>query len=457
MASNDLRRKVVIDVWLNDYPVVPFFLTETRELAAKFNAAHPRYYVNVVGRDHVILPTEVAEAARRGDPPAIVQSFYTSTQLARDLLARDGSPLFTSIEKAIGGRTEILGVPVMVDDIVPAARRYYTFDGELAAMPPLTSTTLLYTNKTLLDAAGVSTIPRTWDEIEAACKAVRALDNGPDAGITWPNHGWIFQQAIAQQGGLLADHDNGRSGRAETINLDSAEMLAFVQWWQRLHQEGHYLYTGTRSAGDDTFKAWLENFQTFANQRVAFALSTSVEAEDLVQAGRDSGFTVEVSRMPCNGGVSYAGNVIGGDSLWLADGLDETTRDGALAFLQYMVNPRNAAERHKTSGFIPITKAAFDLLDAEGWWAENPHHLAALEQLGAGDDSAAARGAVLGDFVGLQDVMTLAAHDVLVSGADPAVRFAQATREAQALLDDYNNHCLGKGPGPRGPNRFRVG
>ncbi|GAA0400279.1 ABC transporter substrate-binding protein [Microbispora corallina] len=451
------REKVVVRVWLNDYPVVPLFLTETKELARRFGEAHPEYEIEVRGCDFLELPRRVAEAARRGDPPAIVQNFYTSTQLARDILGADGGPLFTPVGRAVAGREWILGEPVVLDDLVPAARDYYTIDGELAAMPPLTSTTLLYANTTLLRAAGVTEVPRTWHEVEAAAKAVAALRGGPEHAITWPNHGWIFQQAVAQQGGLLADHGNGRSGRAETVDLASDEMLAFAEWWARLHREGHYLYTGVRAAGTDTYRAWEENYAAFAGQRTALVLSTSVEAERMVGAGREGGFTVVASPMPCNGEVPYAGNLIGGDSLWLSGGLDDATQDGALAFLQFMVHPANAAERHRTSGFIPITRASADLLEEEGWFDANPHHRVALDQLAAGDGSPAARGALLGDFVGIQDVMTAAMHDVLAHGAEPAARLTRATAEAQALLDDYNAHCLGTAPGPRGPNRFRVG
>lgn len=450
--------KIVIKVWLNDYPVVPLFLTETTELARRFSERHPRYEIEVRGCDFTELPRKVAEAARRGDPPAIVQNFYTSTRMALDTPAADGGPLFTPVGRAVGGRTEILGEPVVLDDLVPAARDYYTIDGELVAMPPLTSTTLLYANTTLLRAAGVTEIPRTWQQLEAAAKAVAGLRTGPSHAVTWPNHGWIFQQAVAQQGGLLADHDNGRSGRAETVDLASDEMLAFVEWWRGLHLDGHYLYTGIRASGTETFRAWEENFAAFADQRVALVLSTSVEAERMVQAGREGGFSVVAAPMPYNAEARFAGNVIGGDALWLAGGLDEATQDGALAFLQYLVNPVNAAERHRTSGFIPITGASADLLEAEGWFAENPHHRVALDQLARGDGSPASRGALLGDFAGIQDVMVRAMHDVLAHGADPVSRFKHATAEAQALLDDYNAHCSGTADATyRGPNRFRVG
>ncbi|MTE22519.1 extracellular solute-binding protein [Streptomyces sp. TRM43335] len=450
--------EVVLDVWLNDYPVVPLFLSETRKLAEEFGRTHPGVRVEVRGIDHLRLPEEVARAAREGRPPAIVQNFYTSTQLARDLRAADGSPLFTSVERAIAGREEILGVPVRLDDLVTAARDYYTFgDDGLFALPPLTSTTLLYANTTLLEAAGVDRIPRTWEEVTAACEAVARLGSGPAHGITWPNHGWLFQQAVAQQGALLADPDNGRAGRAGTVGLDSPAMLRFARWWQELHVAGHYHYTGLRSAGDDTYPAWELNHRAFAEQRVAMVLSTSVEADRMVRSGLDAGFAVEAAPMPRPGGVPYAGNVIGGDSLWLTAGLEPAALDAALAFLLTFLTPGNAATRHKTSGFVPVTESARALLEDEGWFDENPHHRVALDQLAAGDRSVAARGALLGDFVSIQDAMTAAMHDVLTAGADPAVRFGQATAEAQRLLDDYNAHCLGHAPGPRGPHRFRVG
>ncbi|RPK24638.1 sn-glycerol-3-phosphate-binding periplasmic protein UgpB precursor [Streptomyces sp. ADI91-18] len=450
--------EVVLDVWLNDYPVVPLFLSETRSLAEEFGRTHPGVRVEVRGIDHLRLPEEVARAAAGGKPPAIVQSFYTSTRLAGDLRAADGSPLFTSVEKAIAGRDEILDVPVRLDDLVTAARDYYTLGDEgLFALPPLTSTTLLYANTTLLEAAGLSEVPTTWAGITAACEAVAALEGGPAHGITWPNHGWMFQQAVAQQGGLLASPGNGRSERAAAVELDSPAVLSFVRWWRELHAAGHYLYTGLRSAGDDTYPAWERNYRAFAGQQVAFVLSTSVEADRMVQAGRDGGFRVEAVPMPRPEAVPYAGNVIGGDSLWLTAGLEPAAQDAALAFLLTFLTPENSAARHKTSGFIPVTRSAHALLEKEGWFEENPHHQVALDQLDAGDRSLASRGALLGDFVSVQDAMTAAMHDVLVSGADPAVRFARATAEAQDLLDDYNAHCLGLVPGPRGPHRFRVG
>jgi len=451
----DQSDRVVVDVWMPSYPATPPFLTEVRGLAKAFEREHPDYRIEVVECPYLSLPEQVHQAVQRGHRPAIVQYFFTSTQVARDMRAQNGEPLFTPVQRAIGGRAEILGQPVVIDDLVPAARAYYTFDDELFAIPPLTSTTLLYTNTSLLSKAGIRQIPRTWAELTAACQKL-AGPTGAGPGVTWPNAGWIFQQAVAQQGAVLADPDNGRTARAKQVQLDSAAMLAFVHWWQQLHQHGYYRYSGLRAVGDDTGEAWEQNYLAFAEQRVAFALSTSVVADRMVEAGRQGGFDVTVSRMPHNDEVPYAGNVIGGDALWLSDGLDEATRDGALAFMQFLLSTEHAAARHKTTRFMPVTRSAIDLLDSEGWFDANPQHRAALDQLDASDGSYAARGALVGDFAGLHDVLTQAMDDVLVRGADPDQRFAEASSQAQRQLDEYNADCLGERPGPAGPRRFAV-
>ncbi len=455
MTTTARAAEVVVEMWLPRYPAVPLYISGIRRLAASFQELHPEYVINVRESSYKTLPEDVDAASRQGRAPALVQYFHTSTQLARDMLTASGAPLFTSVHEAIDGRTEILGHPVVTGDILATARAYYSYDGALMAVPPLISTTLLYANTDLLQAAGVTRLPQTWDEVDGACEAVRALP-GLTHGITWPNHGWIFQQAVSQSGGLLADHGNGRRGRAEKMLLDSPEMLAFAGWWRRMHRQGRYLYTGNQAYGQTVQAAWEDNFTAFAEQKVAFILSSSVEADWLLQAGRERGFGVAAGRMPYSGRFPFAGNIVGGDAIWLVDGLEPAVRDGALAFLQYLLTPEHAAERHRDTWFVPATGAAMKLLTAQGWFQQRPHLAVAVDQLAASDHSAAALGALIGEFGPIQGVITHAMHDVLLGQDDPAWRFAAANGEAQRLLDEYNAQCLGTVPGPRGPRRFIV-
>ena len=450
-SSSDVTEdtsKIRIKVWLTD---PASWATNEADIAVsaaeEFNKSHPQYLVEIERHDFRTMPEEVARAAEQGDPPDIAEYHYTVTQAAMDSLGRDGTPLFTPIERAIAGRAEILGEPVVLDDMLPAARDYFRYGGELKSLPRTASTVVLFANMDILAKAGVAEPPRTWREVTAACQAVAKLPGGPIHGITWPNCYWLFLQAVAQQGGLIADHDNGRSGRAEKVDLASREMMAYVTWWQRLHQDGHYLYTGKLADFPGCFTA-------FEEQQVALVLSSSVDASHMLQRGERQGFTVEVSPLPYNDELRLAGAMMGGFSFWLAAGLSQAKQDGALAFMQYLMRPHRAAEWAKRHYRIPITRAAVDVLEAEGWFPDNPHLRVATDQLEAADGSPAALGPLVGGHAEIVGELTAAMHDVLAGDAEPVARFTRAGERAQQVLDEYNSYCAG--PPRRTPRDLAV-
>jgi sn-glycerol 3-phosphate transport system substrate-binding protein len=405
----------------------------TREVADAFNEQVEGVQVTIQGFDaYEPLFDATLLAVDQGNPPAIVQYFEAATTEAADAVTNAGDPLFTSVEQAIGGRDEILGVPVMLDDVVDAARSYYTLDGEMKSMAWNTSSAIMFSNKTMLDAAGIDSIPETWEEVIAACETMMSADDPPANCITWPNHSWFTEQTIAQQGALLANNDNGRSGRADEVFIDSAAMIDWVTYWQDLQEAGHYVYTGVQRDWDGTYNA-------FASQQLPFLIYSSSDTTLLTDEGIEGGFEVVTSFMPRNANRGEGGgNIIGGATLWLVDGLDPEVEDVALAFMNFLNNPENAADWHKTTGYIPITNAAVELLEAEGWFDENPNSRTAGEQLDAAPSTAATAGVLMGNFVAIRDVITEAIEDVLVNNLDGATRLDEAQQDAQRLLDDYN-------------------
>jgi sn-glycerol 3-phosphate transport system substrate-binding protein len=404
----------------------------TRDVANAFNDQLDGYEITVQGYDNYEALFDAALlAVDQGNPPAVVQYFEAATTEADDAVTNAGDPLFKSVTEAIDGRDEILGVPVMLDDVVDAAANYYTIDGELRSMPWNTSSAIMFTNRTMLEEAGVSDIPGTWQDVDAACETIMAADEAPEHCITWPNHSWFIEQSIAQQGEVLANNDNGRAERADEVIVDSEAMIDYVTWWKDLQDAGHYVYTGVQRDWDGTYNA-------FASQQLPFLIYSSSDTTLLTDEGESGGFDVEASFMPHNAERDQGGNIIGGATLWLLDGLDEGVEDAALAFLNFLNNPENAADWHRVTGYIPITNASVTLLEDEGWFEENPNSAIAGEQLEAAPDSPATAGVLIGNFVAIRDVITGAIEDVLVNDLDPVDRMQQADEEAQRLLDDYN-------------------
>ncbi len=76
------------------------------------------------------------------------------------------------------GTTEVLGLTAeQIADFIPG---YYNEgkqfgDGLMYTMPLSKSTEVLYYNKTFFDANGL-TVPTTWEELEAVCAAIKAID-----------------------------------------------------------------------------------------------------------------------------------------------------------------------------------------------------------------------------------------------------------------------------------------
>lgn len=427
----------VIDVVLSEYPF-PGFLEPVKERAAEFVAAHPEYQVNIRGVYYEDIPAEVSRLALAGTPPTIASYYSGATQQALDAVTSAGKPLFTPVSRAVAGRTEILGEPV-VDDLIAACKSYYTIGGELAAVPLTLSTMLLYSNATILRRAGISAPPRTWAELTAAASAVAALEDGPEYPVTWPDDGKLFQHWVSQQGGLFLDNANGHEARATTVDLVSDAVLSLVHWWRNLNEQGWFLYTGS-------FEDWVGSIQAFTAQRAAIRVGSSFEIAFMTAVGREHGFDVAVTGLPHRDGIDPVGNWIGGDALWLADGLAPEVRDGALAFINYLSNPRSMSLWHKAIGSTPPSYGSIALLESEGWFDAEPLHRVATRQL---ERFTGAPGSNCPNFPGSHGIQTAimsAMEDILVNHVDPVARFTRANAEAQKALDAYNATVLGEGP-----------
>lgn len=418
-----------VPIWI---AFTDYRLDWARDRAAEFNDLVDGYAVTIQGYDNYEALFDATQlAADQGNPPAVVQYFEAATTDARDAVTAAGEPLFTSIEDAIGGRDEILGVPVTLTDVVDPVAAYYTIDGSFSSMPWNTSSALMFANRDMMASYGIDDIPTTWQELEAACETVMGADDAPTACITWPNHGWFFEQQLALQDQTLVNNDNGRAARADEVQLTSDAALDFVQWWSDMEDAGYYVYSGTQRDWDGAYNA-------FASQQVPFILYSSSDTTALTQEGVDGGFEVEAAFQPRNADRADGGALIGGATMWLSNGLDPEVQDVALAFLNFWTSPENDADWHQVTGYVPVTNSAIELLESEGWFDENPNSRVASDQLAAAPTTPATAGALVGNFVAIRDVVTEAIEDILVNDRDVAERMEQAQQSAQQLLDEYN-------------------
>jgi sn-glycerol 3-phosphate transport system substrate-binding protein len=278
----------------------------------------------------------------------------------------------------------------------------------------------------------VEAIPTTWQEVDAACEQLLAMDGGPEYCITWPNHGWFFEQWMAQQDAPFANNDNGRSARATEVLINSEAGVAIATWWQNAYNNGYYYYSGTQ-------RDWAATEQAIQTAQTAMIITSSADARNITEAASANGIELVTARMPYNGEVPWTGNLIGGASVWLLDGLSPEVEDGALTFLIFLSNTENAASWHQATGYLPIRQSSVELLESQGWFEENPNFYTASDQINNSTVTVATSGALLGTFAETRNLVTQAMEDLMLQGGDPAEVLTAAKAEADSLLADYNS------------------
>jgi len=414
-----------IEVWI---AFTDFRLDWAVDRAAEFNEMYPEYEIVIQEfSDYEPLLEAYTLAQQQGNQPAAIQLFEVATQFALD------SGWFKSVNEIIAGRDAILDQPVDFDDIVEVVSAYYTIDGEWASVAWNTSTPILYANMNLLSEAGVEEIPTTWQELEAACAMFEGMMEAGDLSgcITWPNHGWFFEQWLAQQNTLLTDNGNGRDGRASEIILTSDAAINILQWHKDMYNAGYYAYSGVQ-------RDWPGTVQAFNAQQVPFIMTSSASAGGITQAAAENGVEVVTSNMVYDAEVGWTGNILGGATMWVSDGLDPEIEEVVTAFLLFFSNTENSADWHKVSGYVPVRNSSIELLQSEGWYDENPNFLVASTQLGESEVNRATEGAIFGTFVETRDIITQAIEDVMLTDAEVIDVLTDAEQEANILLEEYN-------------------
>lgn len=426
----------VVPVFAQDPVEIPVWIAFTddsrlgwaQDKAAEFNALFPQYNVTITGYpNYEEIFTSTALAAEQGSLPAIVQWNEVSTQIARD------SGYYTSIAEALGDRTEVNGVSFNLDDIVGPVAAYYTLDGQFNSMPWNASSAIMFSNMSFLNAAGIDTPPATWADMDAACAAIMALDNAPQYCWTWPNHGWFFEQWVAQQNSEYVNNGNGRDARATEVTFDGEAGLATLNFLEDQYNKGYLYYSGGRDGA-----SWSTVDQAFGAQEVAMAIYSSSDTTYYTQMGVDNGFEVVASFMPYNEATGWTGNLIGGASLWLVGGLPVEEEDGALTFLGWFTNTENAASWHQQTGYIPLRNSSVELLTSEGWFEENPNQTVAYDQLNQSTVNSATAGALVGPINAIRSLVTGAIDTLLLSDTPSADVMAQLVTEANTQIEEYN-------------------
>ncbi len=221
-------------------------------------------------------------------------------------------------------------------------------DGTIWALPILASVRNLFVNVDLLNEAGVTEAPKTWDEVLTACQAVKdkfgdsivpwGLDISTDEGqAAFSYYTWNF-------GGGYVDADRNWA-------LNSAENVQAVEYIKKLIDSGYCNsapYTDTRYPLQDAFSAG--------------TLAMMIGPMNMVAA--DSTVNYKACPIPTNTGTSVAMGVCDQLMVFKDEAApDQTARTEAIkAFFDFFYECERYSDYMVFEGFLPATQDSADYL-----------------------------------------------------------------------------------------------
>lgn len=357
------------------------------EIAASFNASQSDYEVVPVYKGNYTETLNAAIAAfRAGEQPEIVQVFEVGTA---SMMAAQGAiyPVYEMMAD--------LEEPFDPSGFLASVTGYYTDpDGNMLSMPFNSSTPVLYYNTDMFAAAGIENAPATWPELEQAAQAI--IDAGlAECGFTTAWQSWVMIENFSAWHNIaIGTESNGFEGTGTEFTINNPTVARHLQNMADWSQNGIFEYGGRR--GDSQ--------GLFTSGHCAMYFNSSAGRAGLIASVE--GFEFGTAMMPYYSDVEGApqNSIIGGATLWVLTGNDDDQYPGVAQFFSYLSSAEVQADWHQFSGYLPITMAAYELTESQGYYDANPGADVSINQMTLNPPTANSKGLRFGNFVQIRDI-----------------------------------------------------
>lgn len=314
-----------------------------------------------------------------------------------------------------------------ISQIEPNIAAYYTTDAGLYSMPFNSSTPLLYYNKDMFEAAGITEVPTSLPGIAEIGDAL-LNEGGAQEVIAISIYGWWFEQFLSKQGLAFVDNENGRTAPATKVVFDeNGGALNIVSAWKDLFDKGYAPNVGR--SGSDTATT------DFTSGKAAMMFGSTASLKQVLQDTGDS-FEVGTAYFPAVADGDEGGVSIGGASLWALNNNDETKAAATWKFVKFMISPESQAYWNAQTGYFPITTAASEEPVFQENIAQYPQFQTAIDQLH--DSAPEYAGALLSVFPESRQIVETQIENMLNGQQTPEESVANMAEEINETIEEYN-------------------
>jgi multiple sugar transport system substrate-binding protein len=212
---------------------------------------------------------------------------------------------------------------------------------------------LLFYNVDMLNAAGVTSPPTTWDEVKAMAPKFTGKPNTwlMDFSDTLGQEN-MFEAVNSAYGGTMLDAKQKKS----TFNAAPGQTV--LQTWQDLVKSGAAKRVGGTSFPDQT---------DFQNGKTALYMST-IASYPFVKSGVGTKFKFKTAPLP--GGPKGQVTQLVGTNACVFSKAPQDVQQGAFQFIKFFTSRQQTAAWSKATGYIPVRQSA--VKDLADYYVTNP-------------------------------------------------------------------------------------
>lgn len=294
-------------------------------LVTEFNQTHPKIHVTMSVEPWATVAQKLPESWATGQGPDLATPSSDPGSIFNYISTNSVLPL----DDATGTGADQIDAAAFPTSV----RNAFTVNGKLYAVPANNATLVLYYNKDMFTAAGITAAPTTEAEFIADAKKLTLSSGGKTTqyGLSLADNNTIQMWPVLQwmSGGDIVGADN-----CADVN-DSASVAALTQWSQLVIQD-HISPVGQAGADADTL---------FSSKKAAMEINGPWAAAGYTSAGINLGMVT----IP----VGSAGQVTLASTVPLM--IERTTPHAAEAkeFLAWYTGKTAQAKFSEISGFPP--------------------------------------------------------------------------------------------------------
>lgn len=398
------------------------------EVCQRFNASQDQYEISCPSQGSYDAAVQNAIAAFRAKKqPTIVQVFDAGTL---DLML---SGAFVPAKSLM----EDAGYKIEWADYFPGIANYYANSkNELYSFPFNSSTALLYWNKAAFAKIGKTEAPKTWEEVEAASKAMKA--QGVECSMALNYDTWtLLEQFSAIHNQPIATKNNGYDSLSAELVVNKTKFVDYIKFLKKGLDEGLYKIKLPETGANI--------IQAFTSGECQMMM-TSVGDHGTVTKTAKPGLEWGVAMLPVFEGTERKNSLVGGASLWVLQGKSKDEYKAAAAFFNFIAKPESAEFWSTRTGYIPVTKTGFNYMKSKGFY-DQPQYKGrelALASLTASEVVPNSRGIRLGGFIQIRKEFRDALTDIFAGKVAVQAGLDAATERSNVILRRFEKTYQGK-------------